>query len=566
MALDPLINPNQTDAKSPIDQLLMDSIRENLENFDTRITLSAGADFSFRVNGNMNILSLISAPENGKGLDTAFIAQERTLSTASIYLDQKGDGGTLEVDVRRLKFLGRSISGIKNIFVSNTQSIVRGSTQLATQSITKSDADLATQSITHYKATESIDNIIQVTGSFLFRINFSGVIPLDNDYKVNDYVTVSGASDGNNNGLFQIKAVNQDNGRNIVVENLLGAPQLTSGGSVQLEMVAYTFLTSVPDNFAVGEDFVANGHIDPSNDSTFTILKTNDGGNNIIIKINTSLIQQVGAGGQAEVLRYSYNFLATVNDAFVIGEQALFSAHTAGVNDGSLVIKDKNYNSGNNIIIYNAVGALQPAAGGTVDTNRWVYALDSDPDGFFIAGDNAILAGHDNAFNDGTFSVVDVKYLATNNIVFYNAAGVEQLTPNGTVDHAQKAITFREDYSADFEEDKSSVTITNTPNGDNDGEFLVQDINRTSVSAYNVICELTSGLLQDGNAGQIYSEVRSIFTEGSATIEITQDKQVETFTIIDNELTSEPLANDTIMLLDILQVPPNSANLAVNVK
>ena len=72
MALDPLINPNQTDAKSPIDQLLMDSIRENLENFDTRITLSAGADFSFRVNGNLNLLNMLILRQIVSGLSKVF--------------------------------------------------------------------------------------------------------------------------------------------------------------------------------------------------------------------------------------------------------------------------------------------------------------------------------------------------------------------------------------------------------------------------------------------------------------------------------------------------------------
>lgn len=569
MALDPLINPNQTDAKSPIDQLLMDSIRENLENFDTRITLSAGADFSFRVNGNLNLLNLGSAPENGQNLDAAFIAQERTLGSASIYLGDSGAGGTLEVDVKRLKFLERPISGIENIFTANTQSIVRGSSQLSTQSITKSDADLATQSVTYNKTSEAVDNIIQVTGAFLFRYNLdtsSTTEGLDADYQVNDYVEISGCTDPNNNGVFQIVEVNQDNGRNIVIENLSGSAQTGSGGNIQLLQVAYTFLSSVPDNFAVGEDAVFNGHIDASNDGTFTILKTNDGGNNIIIKRTTALVPQAGAGGQVEVLRFSYNFLASVNTSFVVGEQAVFSGHTNAANDGSIEIKAVNYSGGNNIIVYNASGVLQPAAGGTVDTNRWVYALDLDPAGFFIVGDNAVFSGHTDAANDGTFTVVDVKYLATNNIVIYNASGVEQLLAGGTTDHAQKAITFREDFSGDFEIDKSTVVISNTPNGDNDGSFLVIDINRTSISPYNIICELSSGLLQAGDAGQINSEVRSIFTAGSASVNITQDKQVKTFTVTAGELGTDAIENDTIMLLDVLQAPANSANLAVNIK
>jgi len=564
MALDPIITPAQTDAKSPIDEQLMDGIRENLENLDERLTLSAGADFSFRVNGNLDLLNLPS--DEGKELDAAFIAQERTLSVASVYLDQAGAGGTLEVNVRRLKFLGRPISGIQNIFTSNTDSVARGAAALLTQSITKSDADLATQSITYAKGAENIDNIIQVTGSFLFRINLAGTNLLDEDYKVGDFVSIGGTSDPNNSGIFEIKAVNQDNGKNIVVENALGSAQVAAGGSIQLLLAAYTFITSVPSNFAVGEDFVAVGHIDPSNDGTFTIYKTNVSGNNILIKKSTVLVTQVGAGGQAEVLRFRYNFLAATPAAFVVGEIASFSGHTDINNDGPFQVKAIDYDGGFNVVVYNQLGINQAIVGGQVDTNRWVYALDTDPAGFFEIGDKAIMAGHTDPANNGTFTLVDVKYLATNNVVVYNALGVEQLAPAGTVDHAQKAITFREDFSEDFEAGKSSVEIKNTPNGDNDGTFLVVDINRLAISPYNIICELTSGLLQAGDAGQIYSEVRSIFTAGSALINITQDKQVETYTILENQITSDPLENNTIMLLDILQAPLGSANLAVNVK
>jgi len=567
MALDPVITPDQTDAKSPIDEQLMDGIRENLENFDTRLTLSAGADFAFRVNGPLDILNLGGNPDNGKELDGAFIAQERTLQVASLFINSQGAGGDLEVDVRRLKFLGRPISGIQNIFTANTNSINRGSATLNTQSITKAEGDLATQSVSFEKAPENIDNIIQITGAQLFRINLTNIAqPLDEDYAVGRYVKIAGCSDPNNDGIFDIKQVSKDNGKNIVIENALGTAQGLAGGTVQLLLVAYTFAGAVPANFVAGEDVIFNGHTDPSNDGTFTMYKTNVGGNNILVYRTTDLVEQVGAGGQAEILRFQYNFNTAVLGAFVAGEVAEFSTHTDPANDGSFEIKQVNNAGGDNIVIYNPAGVLQGGIAGAVDTNRWVYALDADPDGFFQIGDNAIMAGHTDPANNGTFNLVDVKYLATNNVVVYNPAGVTQAGAGGTVDHAQKAITFREDYSADFTAGKSSVEIKNTPNGDNDGTFTVIDVNRLAVSPFNIICELTSGLLQDGDDGQIFSEVRSIFTEGSLTMDVTQDKQILTVTNPDGDILDEALAVDTILLLDVLQAPAGSDTIALNIK
>ena len=366
--------------------------------------------------------------------------------------------------------------------------------------------------------------------------------------------------------FFEIKGVDKDNGKNLIVENLLGAAQPAAGGTIRLLLSSYTFVAATPDNFAVGEDFIAAGHIDPSNDGTFEIYKTNDGGNNIQVFRTAEIIEQVGVGGQASGLRFQYNFLGAVADAFVVGEVAAFAAHTAAANDGNFEIKDKNNGGGDNLVIYNTAGVVQGGVAGTVDTNRWVYALDQDPDGLISIGDNNIMAGHDNAANDGTFVIVDVKYLATNNVVVYNAAGVAQAAPNGTVDHAQKAITFREDFSADFEAGKSSVQIKDTYNNVNDETVLVVDVNRIAVSPFNIICELTSGVLQVSDDGQIFSEVRSIFTAGSLVMEVTQDKQVKTVTNLAGDITNDALATDTILQLDLLQHPVGAENFAVNVK
>lgn len=566
MALTYPISPTQTQAKEPIDEQLVDDIRLNLEDLDNRLLLSSGSDLDFRINGEIDILNLSGQPENGLDLDVAFVAQERTLQAASIFLKSKGAGGDLSFDIRRSKTVNRSISAIEDIFTANTQSIARGSAALVTQSITRFESSFLTQSIDYGKTSESIDNIIQVQGASLFRFNLTGIALLDSDYQVNDYAIVAGATNPANNGIWPIKEVNQDNGRNIVLEIAGGVAQVAAGGTIQLNIAKYDYLASVTANaFVAGEDAVFSGHDDVTNNGTFTIYKINDGGNNILVKKGAvSVVIQGGSNGQADTLRFQYNYLASVPTAFSVGEIAAFSGHTAGANDGNFSILLTNQNAGFNIVVYNTAGVVQGGVAGQVDTNRWVYALDQDPAGFVAIDDNMIFAGHDNAVNDGTFIIVDVKYLATDNVVIYNPAGVVQAAPNGTVNHAQKVLKFLEDFSSDFVIDKSEVFVENNANPINNGTFLVLDINRTALSAYNIVVEITGGLEQLGNSGIVTSETRSIFIEGFRTVTITKDRQVET--IISADIDSDPLASDTVLTLDLLEAPVGASDFAVNVK
>jgi len=564
MALSPNITEQQVKAKEPVDQQLMEAIRENLLRIDNQTLLAGATDFSFKVNGELDILELGSNPDAGKAIDAAFVAQARTLQLASLYIDDRGATGTLEVDVRRLKFLGLPISGIENIFTANTQSVARGSAALSTQSITKAEADISTQSISYAKAAINIDNIVQTVGTNLWRYNFDVLEDIDEDFAIGKFVEFSGCDNAANNGVFQIVDVNRDGGKNIVVTNAAGVAQASPNGSMQLLLVQYVYAAAVPPNFNPGENIVFSGHGDVSNDGTFEIYKTNVGANNVVVYRTTALIEQVIVGGQAAVLRYQYNFLAPAPSAFVEGELAVFAGHTDVANDGSLEVKVVNNNLGNNLVVYNPSGALQAAPAGTIDTNRWVYALDQNPDGFIEIGDNVIFSGHTDVANDGTFPIVDVRYLATDNVVIYNASGVAQAAAAGTSDAAQKAITFREDFSSFFTAGSSVVEITETLN--NNGTFTVLDVNRTAVSPYNIVCELTSGILQEGDNGQVFSEIQSIFTAGSLTMDVVKDKQILTVTNIGGEILDDELAADTILLFDILQTPAGASTVAINVK
>ena len=103
MALDPNITEAQTDAKSPIDQLLMDSIRENLERIDANANQAlntSGGYVGFKVNGILSDLELGTTPANGEKLDGGFITTQRAITKAKAYVKEKGAGGNLEFDIK----------------------------------------------------------------------------------------------------------------------------------------------------------------------------------------------------------------------------------------------------------------------------------------------------------------------------------------------------------------------------------------------------------------------------------------------------------------------------------
>jgi len=557
------------DFKSPIDEFLMTTMRNN-DRYNKckaeEAAISGGGNIEFKVNGNFNILELGSNPDNGLDLDGGFVSQPATLSRCALFILKQGAGGQMTFDVKRSIYLEIPINQIKNIFNANTQSVARGSAALDTQTIVNAEATQNSQLISFAYNAENIESIVQIQGASQFQINFDpDSVTLDEDiWAVGNYFILDGATIPGNNGVFEIQQINRCGGVNVVIENLSGASEIPTGATAKPNFAKYFYTTAIPSNFVPGESAVFAGHTDPTNDGTFEMFDKNVGGNNLIVKKGAvALVEQVGIAGTVDSLRWKYSFLNNVNDAFVVGEQAVFSAHTDPLNDGSFEIKEKNVDSGFNVIVYNTAGVAQPGISGTVETNRFVYALDADPDGFFVVGDQMVAAGHDNAVNDGTFTLVDVKYLGNNNVVVYNASGVQQLTPNGTVDHLQKAIIFRNDQSLNFQNGKSFVLVNDTANPGNEGEFLVVDQNRAAVSQFNVIVEMPTFVEQLGDAGCITKETRSIFNDGAQQVQVFQDRQVEVF---ENNINTSLLGENTTLTLDVTEAPSNMETISVVVQ
>lgn len=560
---------SDVDFKSPIDEFLMTTMRNN-DRFNKckaeEALLSGGGNIEFKVNGNFNVLSLGSSPDNGKNLDGGFISDPLTLTRCALFVLNQGDGGNMVFDIKRSVYTQIPIWQIKNIFEANTQSVARGSAALSTQTIVNAEATQDSQLVDFAYPQIDIENIQQIQGASLFRINFDpDTVELDSEvWAVGKYVILSGANNAGNDGIFEIRRLNECGGVNVVVENLTGVSEIPTNATARPNFAKYFFTSAIPNDFVPGEKAVFAGHEDATNDGTFEMFRVNEAGNNIVVaKTTVAVVPQAIVQGSVDSLRWKYSFLNNVNDAFAIGEDAVFSGHTDLNNDGSFEILRKNEDSGFNIIVYNELGVAQPGISGDANTNRFVYALDSDPDGFFIIGDTAVMAGHSDAPNDGEFELVDVKYLGNNNVVVYNPLGVEQLVAGGTVEHLQKAILFREDQSSNFEAGQSLASVDDTADVANEGEYLIVDQNRAAISQFNIIVEMPAFVEQLGDAGCITKETRSIFNDGEQTVLVEQDQQVEVF---ENNINSSVLAENTILSLDVTEAPNNLNTISVVVQ
>lgn len=520
------IPDTDVDFKSPVDEFLMTTIRNN-DRFlkcqsQDAFTLAQGGIVDFKVNGPFNRITLPAK------LDSAVTLSTASFSACRVYVRQISSPGNLVFNIKRSVYKTIPIHKIIEIFSSNTQSIARGSSSLTTQTIVRAEAQQSTQAISFAYDGLAVDNIIQVQGTNKFRINFLPDVDTSGDeYAIGKYILIENATNTANNGLFLIENRNECNSKSLTITNASGVNEIDSPATAKANILKYELSSPAPESFAAGENAVFASHTDPSNNGTFEIFKTNVNGNNILVnKASTTAVEQATATGTIDTNRWRYSFLNSVPGAFAIGEIAVFSGHTSANNNGNFTILSTNDDSAFNITVYNTNGVAQPSSGGSVDTNRWVYALNDDPAGFFQIGDSAVMSGHTSGANNGTFTLVDVKYLGNNNVVVYNAAGVAQGTVTGTVEHLQKAITFREDQSANFEAGQSSISVVDTANASNEGEYLVVEQNRQAISNFNVIVEMPSFVEQLGDAGCVEKEVRSVFTNGQQTVSVTQNNQV----------------------------------------
>lgn len=508
MALPYPISASQTDAKSPVDDNLLDSIRLNLDYLDNVVTSGGVPVYAWNLNGKLNYLPGRIA----KRLDMQFLHSQQAFSRCRIAQEVSGESGVTEIDIRYHSKPKTPITAIAHKFQANTTSIAQIAPAIATQSIVRATAQVSTQSITRAKATLSVLSIIDV-GTNLWRYNLSAAP--DADYQVGDSILTAGCTTPANNGTFAIVEVNQSGHPSIVVTNASGAAQNAAAGTLDLQCWSYNLVNPANSAHTPGELAIFASHTNANNNGNKTIYKVNEGGNNIWVK-NATGVAQASTPGTIDTSRWIYSYSTAVPSDFVVGEKVRFASHTTGANNGDFEIKAAN-SGGNNIIISNASGVAQGAAAGNANTLRWKYSFGSDPSTNVQVGDSLVMASHTNANNNGTFTVVQVNNLTANNVVIYNALGVAQAGAVGNVTHTDKVVSFSSDQSLIYSTD-SYVELMGCPDSTYNMNnqtlpYKVKEVNRGGGANYNIVIKVPTGSAQSTPAGLVAFEARSIFTD-----------------------------------------------------
>lgn len=505
MALPFPISASQTDAKSPVDDNLMDSIRQDLDYLDSLFS-GGNYTFSFGLDGALGY-----AANFKRAVDTVPLYKDFIPNTCRFGLRQSGLSGNLTIDIRRHNVCKIPITGIDHQYDQSTQSISNIAPALATQSITLATPTINTQSITFAKSAINVNSIILVPAGGV-RYNLASAP--DSDWAIGDSVTFTGCTNAANNGTFTIIEVNQSGFPSVVVSNGSGVAQTSAAGTAQLQLMSYNFTNPVSTQFVAGEQAVFASHTSANNNGTLTIYAINQAGNNIWVKKSNG-VTQGSAAGNASVGRWVFTYSSAVSTPdFTVGETAKMASHTNALNNGNFRITAIN-SGGNNIVVYNPAGVAQGAAAGNANTNRWIYAQPIDPSTQFTVGQFAQMENHTTAANNGRFEVKQLNRSATNNVVIFNEAGVAQAGVAGNTRHTRKLIKFASDQSSVFTT-SSFIETVDTESwlynlADGRSPFQVLQVNRGGGSNYNVVIDYFGAPSQASPTGYVMTEMKSIF-------------------------------------------------------
>lgn len=579
MTLPNPIAASQVDAKSPIDEALMQAIKADLEYLDAAQQAAGAFDYQFKVNGDLGALrsGFLGTGSFIKRLrvDGGLISKATTFQACRAVLEYAGTQGTLDVDVRRYTKPDAAITSIRSLFTDAITSIGRVGSSLNTQSIARVTPQIATQSVARWKSTLNIASIVthsvDESGNKVMRLNLTGGT-VDLDWYpsaqvafATGQVTVASATSGANNGTFTVYAVLDDGANAILITNNNGVEQNSPAGTCDLEAWKYTFTNPVSSEFTAGEYCLAASHTAGGNDGLLLIYAINQGGNNIIT-YGTGHVAQGGAAGNINVQRFIYTMAAPVSATnYVVGEYALMAGHTSGLNNGTFTITGVN-SGGNGVSIYNQLGVVQGGAAGTVDTTRWIYAFATDPSADVAVNDYIIFAGTTSGLNSGTFQVKAVNQSAGTNVVVASYFGTTQGGAAGTAYTAKKKVSFATDQSAYITTD-SRIHLANTyalPVDDYD----VLEVNRGGGANYNAIIRCNGTTEQYGAQGLVSLESKSIFnTRPSIAVQPYYNNfhntggRISTNAVLN--ATRKIIPADTLVMADIYDVPKNAKNLVI---
>ncbi len=509
----------ETDVRSPEDDALWLKVKNNFDDLDSRVISAGAAPFVFDITGKFDNIQL-----QRRGFGTIVLNAAFTPSYCRYVLGKSPTATALAFDIRKCTSPRTPIQAISHQYTGDStsvaaiggdsvQSIARFITQISTQSITFAKASKNIQSI--YSLGEVTVGGVVTANCFLYNLNST----VDSDSRVGDSITFASCNNAVNDGTFTIIEINRSGGTNVVVVNASGTAQAGVFGTAQLKLMSYNFTNPVDTTgYVVTYHCKLASHTSGANDGEFEVRAVNSGGNNLWIQ-NASGVAQAGVAGNSNsgFWKFALSGAASTTD-YIVGENARVSGTTAGTNDVALAAIMYVNSGGNNLVLNNTSGAVQGGAAGTINTNRWSYAMPTDPSADVAVGNTIYATGHTSGGNDGTFDVRQVNRGAANNIVVYNNSGVAQGGAAGSVFTTRKLVQFSSDQSASYTT-ASYVELNGAGqrlyNADwNVTPFRVVQINRGGGANYNIVIEATQNpsLSSQANpAGYVQVEMKSIF-------------------------------------------------------
>jgi hypothetical protein len=505
------IAATDVDAKSPIDDSLMELIKANEDDLDSRITTAGAKHVIFELQGKLSFINT-----HKRSVAMGFINEAFQPSLCRFMLKKSGSSA-LGFDLRKHTSPGTPITEIAHQYSAATSSISRKGSALNTQSIARFVAQISTQSITHAKAAQNVSSIILLgyvdsLGSNMVQYNLDAAISADT--AVGDSIVFASCTTGANNGTFTIVEIGRAGGNNVVISNASGVAQTGAAGTAQEKIMSYNYTNPVSSTgFTAGYSHDFASHTSAANDGDLLVYAINQSGNNIWVK-NASGVTQGGVAGTADTNFWQFNLSGAASSTdYIVSESVTTASHTSANNDsGALTIIAVN-SGGNNLILYNTAGVTQGGVAGTINTNRWVYNLPTDPTTQVTAGDTMFMSGHTSALNDGTFTI---KETSASTVVVFNASGLAQGGAAGNVYTTKKLVKFSSDQSAVYTTD-SYIEMQNCVSSEYNldaaqAPFRVLQVNRGGGANYNVVVDLAAATSQASPAGYVQHEMKSIFS------------------------------------------------------
>lgn len=553
------IATTEVDAKSPLDDQLLGKIRGNLYDLDSRVIAAGNKLFLFELQGRLSYLS-----GHYRSICASIINDAFTPARVRWVLKKSGTSGTLAFDVRKHTSPNTPITEIAHQYNAATQSIAQTGSALNTQSIARFVSQISTQSITHAKAAKNIQSIIllgyvESLGADCVQYNLDATI--DSDTVVGDSFVAASASDSNNNGTFVIVEKNRGGGANVVIRNAAGVAQTGAAGTIQEKIMSYNFTNPVSSTgFVAGYAHDFASHTSSANDGDLLVYAINQSGNNIWVK-NPVGVTQGGVAGTVDTNFWTFALSGAASTTdYIVGEYAKTASHSSGGNNaGALKIIAVN-SGGNNLVLYNTLGVVQAGVAGNINTNRWTYALPSDPSAQVTAGDTMYMLGHTNSLNDGTFTIKEVNRSASNNVVVYNESGVAQGGTTGNVYTTRKLVKFSSDQSAvyatsSYVELEGCVDSTYNYKATR-APYRVLQVNRGGGANFNIVIDVPTGAAQASPAGRVHLEMRSLFnTAPSFSMSVTGSEPNQNVTGTSTDLIASSIAAGTPLHLYITSYP-----------